>query len=113
MESTGIIGTIAAIVGTLGGWEAVKYLIRRKANARIAEAEADNSEFAVLRDTMIFLEQQLKEKEERFAEQTKLVRQLNTEVLELTQKNGQLELDLNQYRCVVKRCGSREPQNGY
>lgn len=108
-----ILEIIASVIGVLGGWEAIKYFINRKTNARKAEAEADSVEFSVLRDTVEFLETQLKEKEERFAEQTNLVRQLNTEVLELTKKNGQLELDLSQYRCIVKRCGNREPQNGY
>lgn len=108
-----ILEVITTIIGVLGGWEAIKYFINRKTNARKAEAEADSVEFSVLRDTVEFLETQLKEKEERFAEQTKLVRQLNSEVLELTKQNGQLELDLNRYRCVVEHCGGRKPQNGY
>ena len=29
---------IATILGALGGWEAIKYLINRKTNKRVAEA---------------------------------------------------------------------------
>lgn len=104
---------LVTIIGALGGWEALKYFLNRKQNARIKEAEADINEFHVLKETVEFLQTQLREKEERFAEQTALVRKLNTEVLELTKKNGLLELDLQTYRCIKRKCGDREPQNGY
>lgn len=104
---------IVAVMGALGGWEAVKYLINRRTNKRKEEAEADSVEFGVLRETVEFLQQQLKEEEVRFADQTNLLRQKQSEVLELTKEKGQLELDLQRYRCVVKHCPNREPQNGY
>jgi hypothetical protein len=108
-----ILTTILTIVTTLGGWETVKYIIHRKANARKIEAEADSSEFGVLRDTMIFLEQQLKEKEERFAEQTTVVRKLNAENLELTRENAILKAENGLKLCQRRNCGDREPQSGY
>ena len=55
----------------------------------------------------------MKQKEERFAEQTQIVRNLNGEVIDLTKKNGGLELDLQKYRCIRAKCQQREPQNGY
>ena len=108
-----IIASIISMVGALGGWEAVKYMINRKYNKRKEEAEADSVEFNVLRETVDFLQTQLQEKEKRFAEQTDVMRKLNTDVLELTKAKAQLELDLQRYRCVVKNCVKREPQNGY
>lgn len=101
------------ILTALGGWEFVKYLINRKSNKRISEAEADSAEFHVLKEHIEFLQEQNKQKEERFADQTQLVRNLNNEVLELTKKNGSLELDLQKYRCIRPKCQQREPQNGY
>ena len=91
----------------------IKYFINRKSNSRIAEAEADTVEFTVLRQTVEFLQAQLQEKEQRFAQQTELVRNLNAEVLELTKAKGKIELELQTYRCIRKKCGEREPQNGY
>ena len=108
-----ILTTILTIVTTLGGWEMIKYFINRKSNSRIAEAEADTVEFTVLRQTVEFLQAQLQEKEQRFAQQTELVRNLNAEVLELTKAKGKIELELQTYRCIRKKCGEREPQNGY
>lgn len=108
-----ILATILTIVTTLGGWEAVKYLINRKSNTRIKEAEADASEFTVLRDTIIFLETQLKEKEERFAQQTDLVRKLNSENLSLTSENVMLKTEKGLKLCERRNCGQREPQSGY
>lgn len=91
----------------------IKYFINRKSNSRIAEAEADTVEFTVLRQTVEFLQAQLQEKEQRFAQQTELMRNLNAEVLELTKAKGKIELELQTYRCIRKKCGEREPQNGY
>ena len=108
-----IAASFAAVLTALGGWEAIKYLINRKSNSRKAEAEADSVEFTVLRQTVEFLQTQLQEKEERFALQTELVRNLNAEVLELTKAKGKIELELQTYRCIRKKCGEREPQNGY
>lgn len=108
-----IATTLATIIGAIGGWEAIKYLLNRKTNSRVAEAEADSVEFSVLRQTVEFLQTQLKEKEERFAQQTDLVRKMNTDILELTQEKGQLKLELERVRCVVPKCPKREPQNGF
>ena len=104
---------ILSIIGAIGGWEAVRYLINRKSNKRKEEAEADSAEFNVLRDTMVFLQEQLNEKEQRFAEQTSILRNTQSEVLDLTKNKGELELELQRYRCVVPKCASRQPQNGY
>lgn len=108
-----ILETIVTILTAMGGWEFVKYLINRKSNARISEAEADRAEFQVLKETNEFLQDQLKQKEERFAEQTQIVRKLNAEVLEMTQQKASVELDLQKYRCIRAKCSQREPQNGY
>lgn len=105
--------TIASVLGTLGGWEAIKYLLNRKTNTRKAEAEADSSEFSVLRDTVIFLEQQLQQKEERFAEQTNLVRKLTNENLELVRENAMLKTERGLKLCERRNCLNREPQSGY
>lgn len=120
MNWEGLITTICGMIGVLGGWEMIKYLINRKSNQRINESEADkreteadSAEFHLLRETSEFLQQQLRQKEERFAEQTELVRKLNTEVIELTKEKGQLELSLQKYKCVVPKCPKREPQNGF
>lgn len=113
METVSVIEIVATIIGTMGGWEAIKYLLNRKTNKRKEEAEADSVEFGVLRDSMEFLQNQLKEKEQRFAEQTDLVRKQNLDILQLNKDKAQLELELQRYKCVIKGCAKRDPQNGY
>lgn len=108
-----MIEIIASMITALGGWEALRYLLNRKTNHRKEEAEADNIEFNVLRETTDFLQSQLKAKEERFAEQTDLVRKQNLEILDLTKEKAKLEMDLQKYKCVIKDCAKRDPQNGY
>lgn len=108
-----IVATILTTVTTLGGWEAIRYIINRKANRRIKEAEADISEFTVLRDTVIFLQGQLRDKEERFAEQTEIVRRQTAENLELVKQNAKLLAERELKLCERRNCLQREPQSGY
>ena len=108
-----VIETLVAILTSLGGWELINYLINRKSNARISEAEADSAEFHVMKEQIVFMQEQMKQKEERFAEQTTLVRNLNNELLDITKKLGSTELELQKYRCIRPKCLEREPQNGY
>ena len=104
-------------LGTLGGFESIKWIFNRK---RVARAD----EFKLLSETNVFLQKQLKEKEVRFDEQTQLVRRLNTEVLDLTREKAEmeigylkqiatLELELVEVRCNDKPCPFRTPPNAH
>lgn len=116
------------LIGTLLGSQTVievlRWLKNRKTEGRVAEAHADSEEFTTLSQTNLFLQQQLKEKEERFAQQTELVRNLNTEVIQLTKKKAALELEFERYkansglelervRCNDTACPWRRPPNIY
>ena len=111
MENMQVVEIVVSVITALGGWEMIKYCMNRKTNRRKEEAEADNVEFNVLREAMDFLQAQLKEKEQRFAEQTDLVRKQNLDILQLNKEKAQLELDLQRYKCVIKGCVKRDPQN--
>jgi hypothetical protein len=91
----------------------IKYLINRKPNSRKAEAEADSVEFNVLRETVEFLQQQFKGQRRTIFPADRNSPHQNAEILELTKAKGQVELELQKYRCVVAKCPKREPQNGY
>ena len=115
-----IIEIIVSLAGAIGGWEMIRYLINRKINKRKEEAEADSLEFGVLKDTVHFLQEQLHEhvmndaaKEKRFTEQTQRLRKVQDDNYNLLKEKSKLELELQTYRCVVKKCPKREPQNGY
>lgn len=115
-----ILTVIITTVGSLLGWEGVRWLITRKSNARIVSAEADTAEvkaevdeFHHLRDMVEWLQQRLYEKEERFAEQTKLVRELQRELLASEKKVAMLETERSMKLCQVRGCAKREPQSGY
>lgn len=108
-----IVQTLVAIITALGGLETVRWFVNRKQNKRKIEAEADSAEFHVLQETLMFLQAQLLEKERRFADQTDLVRKLNTEIIEQTKKIGSLELELALKRCNRRMCADREPPNGF
>ena len=79
---------LIAILTALGGLECVKWFFNRKTNSRIAIAEAESAEFHHLQETNEWLQKQLQAKEERFAEQTQLVRKENTNSRPLDQDGG-------------------------
>jgi hypothetical protein len=85
----------------------------RKTNARIEDAHADVEEFKALREYNEFLQKQLSEKEQRFVEQTDRLRKAQDELFTLKEANSDLKLELALKRCERKKCGDREPQNGY
>ena len=60
-----------------------------------------------------FLQKQLSEKEQRFVEQTDRLRKAQDELFTLKETNSDLKLELALKRCERKKCGDREPQNGY
>ena len=105
------------LMTALGGIEGIKQLIKwgmsRKTNARIEDAHADVEEFKALREYNEFLQKQLSEKEQRFVEQTDRLRKVQDELFTLKEANSDLKLELALKRCERKKCGDREPQNGY
>ena len=113
---TAIVGALTA----LGGLELIKWLANRKSNVRVAAAEAERAEiksnideFALLREQITFLQQQMLDKEARFAEQTNLVRSLNAEVLVMKARLVELETERKMKLCEVRNCPNRQPQSGY
>ena len=98
------------LVTALGGIEGIKQLIKwwmsRKTNARIEDAHADVEEFKALREYNEFLQKQLSEKTDR-------LRKAQDELFTLKETNSDLKLELALKRCERKKCGDREPQNGY
>lgn len=122
-----VVTIILSILGSLGGWEAIKWLLTRRANRKIAAATAgqaeiqtEEAEFIYLRKRIEFCEQQMAEKEKRFAEQTDVLRQAQRELLDMTIENGKLsariaslEAERAMKLCERKGCAQRQPKSGY
>lgn len=122
-----LLTTIGGVVAALGGFELVKWLMMRRSNARMAKANADSAElknevdeFHFLRERLEFKDKQLMEKEQRFVEQTDLVRSLNKQLLEKTTENGTLQAEISALKaeralklCERRGCKDRQPQSGY
>lgn len=121
------VQTIITIVGALGGFEAIKWLLSRKSNTRIATAEAEmaetkaeGAEFELLTKRIEVAEQQLLTKEERFHEQTQHVRNLQQQLLEKVVEIGELQAKISALEaeramklCERRGCCDRIPQSGY
>lgn len=105
------------LITALGGIEGIKQFLKwwhsRKTDARIAGAQADVEEFKALREYIEFLQKQLSEKEQRFVEQTDRLRKVQDDLFALKEDHSNLKLELALKRCEKRKCGDREPQNGY
>lgn len=107
-----LVNTILAVVGALGGIETIKYFLNRRANKRKEEAEADKSEFEVLRSTNEFLQKSLDDKEHRFVEQTARLREAVDKTFSLQEELSKLKLAHQMKRCDKLKCEVRVPPNG-
>lgn len=122
-----IVTVVSTILASLGGFEFMKWLFTRRSNKRIAAAQANSKEievetdeFHLLRERLELSDRQLLEKEQRFYEQTLLVRKLNKQLLEKTNENGALSARISSLEaeramklCERRGCERREPQSGY
>lgn len=93
--------------------EFIKWLFNRKANSRLAIAEAESAEFHTLQETVVFLQEQLKEKEERFAKQTERLRATQDELYLSRKAEYEAKLELAEVRCDDAECPFRQPPNAY
>lgn len=112
------------ILGALGGFEFIKWLVRfisnRHNDSKVEDAKADREKYSVLESHIDFLQNELKEKEERFVdkekrfvEQTERLRSTQDRLFQAEQEKARLTLELALKRCERKKCADREPQNGY
>lgn len=111
--------TLLQILIALGGFEFVKWLVRwftnRNNDKLINDAEAEKKKYEVLEGHIEFIQGELKEKEERFVEQTTRLRQSQDECFKLKEENAKLRVEnavLCTWECEVKKCERRMPPNG-
>lgn len=134
MEITTLIASFGGVLTALGVKELIMWFLNRKSNSRIAssqadiaELKADSDEYHLLRERLevadthnLELQKKLYDKEERFHEQTLLVRDLQKQLLEKTQENGELKAEISALKaerkmklCERRGCADRQPQSGY
>lgn len=120
MEFGEIIITAGSVIASLGGFELVKWLLNRKSNSRIVEANADSAELKNDIDEFHFLKERIEFKDKQLIEETEHVRQLNKQLLEQTIENGKLRAENRALRaerkmklCEVRSCHDRKPKSGY
>ena len=111
--------TIITIISTMGGFEAIKWGVtwysNRKNLERVEDAKADQAEYNTLEHHIEFLQNQLLEKEKRFAEQTDRLRQSQEDLFRAKQELAECLIKLAKittWQCDVKGCLKRNPPNG-
>lgn len=108
--------SVISIVGALGGLEAIKWLAglryaRRKAAGEAAETFENvvTKRIKTYEDSIIFLQDQLQEKEKQFAELSDKYHHSLQQELKLTHSLGELKLKYRQSRCDRRDCEMRKP----
>lgn len=112
-------GDIVNLIVSLGLLEMMKWAyhvyISKDKDKVVSKAEAELAQFENLKQVNEFLQQQLKEKEERFVDQTLRLRKTQDDLFEEKKKNAELEIKIKIaefWRCNIKMCIKREPPNG-
>ena len=109
-----------AILGAIGGLEAIKWIVNfyvnRKTNARKEDATADSMEDEYERKQVDWLEKRLAERDAKIDTIYVELRQEQAAHLDEIHKRHETELKLKESdmkRCEVRKCLEREPQTGY
>lgn len=108
------------ILGALGGFEAIKWMVNfyvnRKTDARKEDASADSMEDENERKQVDWLEKRLAERDAKIDTIYVELRQEQAAHLDEIHKRHETELKLKESdmkRCEVRKCLEREPQTGY
>lgn len=96
MDWAGILTAAATIVTALGGLELIKFLLNRKTNRRVAEANAFDVERKALMEDYRRVQDEVDELKKKVDELYKRLHQLEGERLELIKRNNELEIQLKE-----------------
>lgn len=84
------------LVTALGGWEFVKYMLNRKSNSRVAEANAFKVEREAIIEDYKRVQGEVDALKKKVDELYEKVHQLEGERLDLIKRNNELELQLKE-----------------
>lgn len=105
-----------ALIGALGGFEAIKWIVNfyvnRKTNARKEDAAENENE----RKQVAWLEERIAQRDAKIDAIYVELRQEQAAHLDEVHKRHETELKLKESdmkRCEVRKCLEREPQTGY
>ena len=87
---------VVSLITALGGWEAIKYLLNRKTNARIADANAFKVEREALIEDYKRVQCEVDELKKQVAKLYTEIDTLKNDRLKLMQEKGELELALKE-----------------
>ena len=109
-----------AIIGTLGGFEAIKWVVnfyvKRKTNARKEDASADAMENENERKQVAWLEDRISQRDAKIDALYIELRQEQAAHLDEIHKRHETELKLKEAemkRCDVRGCYKRQPPSDY
>lgn len=113
------IALLSVFLGSTAFTSIIASFLYRRATKRLKNAEAlraevaaESDRYAVLERRCIFNEEQLRKADERDADKTAQIRDLNVKLLETERKYATLQIDFMLKRCDRRKCAKRVPPNG-
>jgi len=109
-----------ALIGALGGFEAIKWIVNfyvnRRTNARKEDATADSMEDENERKQVKWLEDRISQRDIKIDALYVELRETQSTLLDEIHKRHEVELKLKEAefrRCDVRRCPEREPPSDF
>lgn len=90
------IGVLATLIGALGGWELVKWLLNRDTNKRIGAAQAFEEERKALMEDYNRVQKEVDDLKAKVDELYNKLHSLENERLDLIKENNELRLALKE-----------------
>ena len=134
-------GEFGLILGSVGGFELIKWIFTRKSSKRVEKAQADDAEYESYQKQIDRYEERLADKDriiaekdaqlidkerkyhdisDKYHEQTLLLREVQAKLLKKEEECGDKKAKISELLaerkmklCERKGCGQRIPQSGY
>ena len=110
MENIGTyLAAAGGLVTALGGWEFIRYMLNRRSNSRIAEANAgikeiekDERELGVMKQLVESLQKRIEQQDEKIKELNGRMDKLYEQLHERERENNSLVRENNELRLALK-----------
>jgi len=108
--------TVGSVIGSLGGFEFIKWLVNRKAHMRRENATARDAEVTLHEKQIERYEQRLAQRDGKVDAIYRDLREAQMREIELVKENNRLKLEielLTYQKCEVRGCAQRKPPGLY
>ena len=112
MSIISMIEIALSILTTIGGWEAIRYVLNRKAERRKSEAEAGSAETAATKEVQDVYQQLISDVKADRDEQRQYISELNNDRRQLREERDELRERIDRTDETVRQLQREVARNG-